>query len=205
VNDQLGAFTEIPIKQGNAMRRKMNRIAYGVLKDNAALADGIALFNASHNNLTTGSATPTVSTLNTMMKKMTEQTGLNSGVFVGAPPKFIVFPYALWATVSTLLGSLADPASSNAAAINAVRGMMLQPIVDVELGAAATGGSDTAWYLATDSAAVAHIEYAYLQGLTAPAYEMVPDFDRLAMKSRVYQAFAAKALDFRGLQKHNGA
>lgn len=204
VNDQLSAFTEIPVKQGNAMRRKMNRLAYGVLKDNAALSDNIALFNASHNNLTTGVATPTVATLNTMMKKMAEQTGLNASVFVGAPPKYILFPYALWATVSTLLGSLADPASSNAAAINAVQKMMLTPIVDVELGAAATGGSDTAWYLATDFNAISTIEYAFLQGLTEPAYESVVDFDRLAIKSRVYQAFAVKALDYRGLQKHNG-
>ena len=49
------------------------------------------------------------------------------------------------------------------------------------------------------------VEYAYLQGLEAPAYDSMPSFDRLGMKQRIYQAFAVKALDFRGLQKHAGA
>jgi hypothetical protein len=206
VNDRLGAFTEVPKKQGAAMRRKMNRLMYGILKDRPPLdVDNTALFHANHNNLTTGSATPTSATLNTMMKKMIEQTGLNSTVFAGAIPKILLYPWALQATVSILLGSFADPASNNANVKNPVMDMQLTGVTDVELGAASTGGSDTRWFLSADPNQYDTIVYAYLQGLAEPAFESVNDFDRLGTKSRVYIAFAQKALDFRGLQCHDGA
>jgi hypothetical protein len=75
----------------------------------------------------------------------------------------------------------------------------------VELSAAATGGSDTSWYLAASNTAVDTVEYAYLQGLETPAFERQTMFDRLAIAFRVYQCFAAKAIDYRGLYKNNGA
>jgi capsid assembly protease len=205
VNDRLKAFTEVPPKQGSAMRRKMNRLMYGILKDRAALSDAIALFHASHNNLTTGAGAPTVANVNTLAKKMIEQTGVSAGVFAGAKPKIILFPWALAATVTELLGSFSNPASTNANVVNAVREMNLTPVTDVELGAAATGGSDTRWFLSADPNAFDTVVYAYLQGLTEPAFESVNDFDRLGTKSRVYIAFAQKALDYRGLQCHDGA
>ncbi|MCH8830130.1 MAG: hypothetical protein IID45_11195, partial [Planctomycetes bacterium] len=48
------------------------------------------------------------------------------------------------------------------------------------------------------------IEYAFLQGLSAPVIEQETAFDRLALRSRIYFAFGVKALDYRGLQKHTG-
>jgi hypothetical protein len=40
--------------------------------------------------------------------------------------------------------------------------------------------------------------------MDAPAFDSFQDFDRLGMRYRTYIAFAAKAIDYRGLQKHNG-
>jgi hypothetical protein len=39
VNDRLNAFMELPPKMGNAMKRKMNRLAYQRLKDNPTMPD----------------------------------------------------------------------------------------------------------------------------------------------------------------------
>lgn len=212
VNDQLTAFVELPMKQGRAMKRKQNRLAYGVLKDNAAMADTGALFNSTaistaggHANLTTGAGTPTVANLNTLTQKMMEQKGLNvtDGSALNLMPRFLVTCPALRGTALQLVGSIADVSNSNANAKNIWQNA-LDVVVDAELGAAASG-SDTAWYLAADSAEVDTIEYAFLQGMDSPIMDSQPEFDRLAIKYRIYQPFAVKAIDYRGLQKHAGA
>jgi hypothetical protein len=186
------------------MRRKQNRIVYQVLKDNAALSDGTALFAAGRNNLTGTGTVFSVAALNIAYNLMAKQTGLNSSVFVAVEPRYVLAPPAIRGTILQVLQSTSDPAASNSNTAN-IWSNGLTPIIDVELSAAATGGSDTAWYLAASNTAVDTVEYAYLQGLETPAFERQTMFDRLAIAFRVYQCFAAKAIDYRGLYKNNGA
>jgi signal peptide peptidase SppA len=204
VDDRLAALTDIPSKQGAAMRRKQNRIVYQILKDNAALSDNVALFHANHGNLTGTGTAISVTSLNVAYALMAKQTGLNSSVFVAVEPRFLLAPPAIRGTALQLLNSTSDPSNNNSGTAN-IWSNGLTPIIDVELSAAATGGSDTAWYLAGANNQVDTVEYAYLQGLETPAFERQTMFDRLAVAFRVYQCFAAKALDFRGLYKNNGA
>lgn len=215
VNDQLGAFVEIEAKMGAAMRRKLNRLAYQHLKDNAALSDTGALFNATaittaggHNNLTTGALSTSadyVGAWNTMTQKMSEQKGLDADSHtLNLMPEYVVIPPALRGIVRQTLGSpsVAINTGGNSGTMN-IWEQGLTPIEDAELGAGA-GGSDTAFYLAAGSSQVDTIEYAYLAGLPAPVVERADAFDRLATRTRIYFAFGVKALDFRGLQKHTG-
>lgn len=215
VNDQLGAFTEIPAKFATSMRRKQNKLAYAILKDNDALADTGALFNATatssaggHANLETGAGAPSVAELNILYKKMAIQAGITSGTTLGITPQFIIFPMALRGTVLQLLGSTANPAAGgNAAGSSGVVNIWqnaLTPVEDAQLDAG-LGGSDTAWYLAATTSQVDTIEYAFLIGLETPAFDQEVAFDRLAIRQRIYQAFVVKAIDYRGLQKHAGA
>lgn len=207
VNDRLKAFTSVPMKQGRAMKRKQNKLVYQVLKDNAALGnDSIALFHASHSNLTTGSATPTVATFNTMYQKMSTQQGLNTdSAMLNLQPEFCLGPPALRGTILELLGSISNPAQAQGnAGVRNIWENKLTPVIDSELGAAASGGSDTAWYFASNYRDCETILYAFLQGLETPAFDQQVAFDRLGIRYRMYQAFATKAVDFRGLQKHAG-
>ncbi len=213
-NDQLGAFTETEMKMGASMRRKVNRLAYQALKDNAALADTGALFNATaitaaggHNNLTTGGLTTVadyIAALNTMHAKMAQQKGLDadSGT-LNLMAKYLVYPPAIRGIILQTLGSASGDAS-NPALIN-IWQQGLTPIEDSELGASTTNGSDTAFHTAVDRTQADTVEYAYLQGMPAPVVEQEPAFDRLAIRSRIYFAFGVKPLDFRGMQKHTGA
>lgn len=217
VNDQLGEFMKVPAKMGASMRRKQNRLAYGVIKDNPTMADTGALFNSTaqttaggHANLTTGAGTPTVANLNTLTKKMMEMKGLDTSdsAALNLMPRYIITCPALRGTVLELLASTANPAAGGSATgssgVANIWQNGLEPIIEAELGAAA-GGSDTAWYLATDWMQMEHIEYAYLQGLETPALEEAEAFDRLAKRYRIYQAFAVHPVEYRGLQKHAGA
>jgi len=208
VNDQLGAYTEFPMKMGSAMRRKENRLAYAVLKDNANLADGNPLFDsATHSNVTTGALTTVadyVGALNTLQKKLSEQRGLSSeSAMLNTLLKWVVFPPALRGIILQVLASVSDH-SANSGITNIWKGAF-SPVEEAELGASGSGGSDVKWYGAADANDVDTIEYALLQGLEAPRIEQETAFDRLAIRQRIYHAFGVKALDFRGVQRHNGA
>ena len=215
VNDRLSSFTEIPIKQGRAMRRKQNRVAYQVLKDNAALADTGLLFNSNaqsasggHNNIGTGTLTTLAdytTAWNGMAKRMAMQKGLNisDSSVLNIQPKWIIFPPALRGIIRQTLGSISSDTTNPG--ITNIWQQGLQPIQEGELGTSGTNGSDIITYMAADCNDVDTIEYAFLQGLEAPAFESHTSFERLGMSMRVYQAFAVKALDYRGLQRHNGA
>ena len=211
VNDQLSAFTEIPGKQGTAMRRKQNKLAYAVLKDNAAMADTGTLFNATavttpggHANMGTGAAIPAVATLSAAAVRMVIQPGITTGTTLGIEPRYIVAPYILRSVILQVLGSQADPVLTGNSAMYNVWYNGLTPVFDAQLDAA-HGGVATTWYLAADSSQVDTIEYAYLQGLETPAFDQEVAFDRLAIRQRIYQAFAVKAIDWRGLVKEVGA
>jgi hypothetical protein len=134
---------------------------------------------------------------------MADQTGLSadSGT-LGYTPRFIIYPSTLDQIIRTTLNST-SVASSNSGTTNIYQGAY-ETVKEPELNAA-QGGSDTRFILAADANEVDTFEYAYLQGLEAPVIEQEMSFERLGMKRRIYQAFAVKALDFRGLQDHTGA
>ena len=203
VNDDDRAFKTLIPKLGRSMRRKENKLVYQTLKDNAALSDGTALFHADHGNLTTGTATPTVATLNTMSQKLSEQTGLNADAVLNLEPKFLLAPPALRGSVLELLGSTSNPAAGGNSGVKNIWENSVEPVVDAQLGAA-SGGSDTGWYLNCDPLDCDTVEYAYLEGLEKPAIEMEKGFTSLALRFRMFHAFATKPMDHRGMQQHTG-
>jgi hypothetical protein len=204
-----GALLQPAMKLTAAMKRKMNRLAYQELKDNAALSDNTALFHADHNNLSSGvltTAADYAQAWGSMAAKMREQHGLSdeSGT-LNIPPRFVVYPPKQRDPILTALHSRSVVVSSqgNAGTTNIWQGEM-EPVEEAELAASA-GGSDTAHYLAADTVEIDTIEYAFLQGMPAPVVEQRTSFERLAIRQRVYFAFGTKPLEFRGLQMHTGA
>ena len=217
INDNIGAFTDIPAKQGRSMKRKQNRLAYQVLKDNGVLQDTGALFNATaqstaggHANLTTGAGAPAVSTLNALELKMLNMIGPTGSdnadsQALNITPSFIIIPPALLATVEELLASQSYvAANTNSNIVNRWQ-QRLQIVYDAELGANFSGGSDTAWYLAANPGEIDTIEYAFLQGWESPQLQQMDSWNVLGREYRMFQAFGVKAIDYRGLQKHAGA
>jgi hypothetical protein len=132
---------------------------------------------------------------------MRKQKGLQSEE-LNIAPAYLIVPADLEQTAYTLTSSQYVPATT--ASINEFRAggrTALEPVVESLLSAS----SATAWYLAADSASVDTIEYCYLDGAEGPVIESEMGFevDGLSYKCRL--DFAAKAIDFRGLHKSNGA
>ena len=211
VNDDMDALSRGPALLGNAAARTVNAVAWAQVTGNPTMNDAQTLFletatgNRKRSNLTTGSATPTVATLQTMTNKMMQMRGLNtpegneSQDILNLQPVYLPHPGALRTTVMQLVNSIADPASNNAGVYNPSRGLI--PVTEPLLDASST----TAWYLFASPTQVDTIEVTFLAGQESPVINDYVDEATMSRKVTIIQSFAAKAADHRGVQKHDGA
>lgn len=209
INDDLRSFERLVSAFGFSARRLENRTVYSQLTANAALADGGALFNATavttpggHANLSSGANSALqFSALATARAAMRKQKGL-ANEELNLAPAYLIVPAALEQTAYQLTSSNYVP--STKAEVNEFRAggrTALTPVVEPVLD----GDSATAWYLASDSAQVDTVEYCYLDGAEGPVIESEMGFEVDGVSYKCRLDFAAKAIDFRGLHKANGA
>ncbi len=211
VNDDMDALSRIPQLLGDAAARTVNAVAWAQITGNPTLSDGQTLFletatgNRKRSNLTTGTASPSVTTLGTMKKKMRQMRGLNtpegneSQDILNLSPVFIVVPSALETLTEQLINSAADPAASgNSGVYNTTRYLqqITEPLLDAD--------SATAWYLFAAPTRVDTAEVTFLQGQETPVVMPFVEERTMSQNFIVLQTFAAKAIEHRGVQKHNG-
>lgn len=202
VNDDLRGFERMVSAFGFAARRLENRTVYSQLTANAAMADGVALFHATHANLGTGAPSALqFSSLSTGRTAMRVQKGLAQEE-LNLAPSYLIVPAALEQTAYQLTSSNYTP--STKAEVNEFRTggrTALTPVVEPILDA----NSATAWYLAAANSQVDTVEYCYLDGAEGPVIDTDIGFDVDGVSYRCRLDFAAKAIDHRGVYKANGA
>lgn len=201
INDDLGAFTRIPMKMGRAARRTVGNLAYAVLTSNPNMADGTALFHADHSNLAGSGAAPTVTTVDAARAAMAKQVDPDSHATGGLnirPAHFLV-PVELEGTARTLMASEFDPAKTQRTPnhVNGIAGV----ISDARLSTA----SATAWYMAADPASTDTVEITYLDGVQEPFMDQQDGWSVDGTEFKVRIDAAATPLDHRGLYKNAGA
>ncbi len=211
VNDDMSALTSTPMKLGDAAARTVNTVAWSQVTSNPTMRDAQALFLATasglrfKSNLTTGSVSDYTAALNTMTQKMMLMRGENtpegteSSDILAIQPAYIVMPPSLRGTLLQLVRSQTDPKAGVSGIPNINAG--LTPIVEPLLEAA----SSTAFYLFAQPSRVETVEVTFLAGQETPQVREVRDEHTLASTYYVLQSVAAKALDHRGMQKHDGA
>lgn len=212
INDDMDALSRIPFLLGAAANRTVNTVAWAEITANANLVDGQALFlatptgNRNKANLLTGAATPTVATIGNMRQLMRLQVGLNdrenavSSTILNLQPVTIVVPAAIETETEQLLQSTADPTTNLSSGVfNPFRSLQLvvEPLLD--------DNSATAWYLFASTSQIDTVEVSFLEGQETPATNSWTDDATMARMYMIVQSYAAKAIDFRGMVKHDGA
>jgi hypothetical protein len=212
VNDDMDALSRTPQLLGDACARTVNSVAWAQVTSNPTMTDGQVLFlaaaagNRKRANLTTGAGTPSVTTVGTLTNLMRQMRGLNtpegneSDDILNLSPAYIIGPSALETTILQLVRSIADPADNKSSAVyNPTRSLMpvIEPLLDAN--------STTAWYLFASPSRVDTVEVTFLQGQESPVTRDFVDEETLSKKYIVMQSFAAKAIDHRGVQRHDGA
>ena len=156
INDDLGAFTRIPALFANAAANYESDTVYGIVTANAALSDTVALFHATHNNLTgagTAISVPSLGVARALMRRQTTP----QGAVMNLQPKFLIVPAALETIANQFVSQQYVAAKS--ADYNPFAGV-LQVVSEARLDA----NSATAWYLTAGTESIDTVEYAYLEG-----------------------------------------
>ena len=199
INDDLQAFEQIGRRFAQAAAEFEAQFLVDLVTGNPTMnEDGIALFHATHSNLSTGAGSVLqLSSLTTARKSMRLQKGLGGVTPIDAQPMFLIVPAALETTAEQLLTQITPAAIAD---VNPFSGK-LELIVEPRLDAV----SATAWYLAADPNLIDTIEYSYLDGEPGPQMTIEQGFeiDGTSIKCRL--DFGAGVLDWRGLHKANGA
>jgi hypothetical protein len=206
INDDLGALTGAGRRLGRGAALKLNAIFWAVWLNDSTFFPT----DKSKANYDDGAGdsvlNPTgLANADTIFRQQTDPDGKP----LGAIPKILLVPTPLRTTALNLMSSefynlvtATNPAGGTG---NIWRGMF-EPVDSAYLGAANTGGSDTAWYLLADPNDIAVIETCFLNGAEMPTIETgEPDFDRLGLAMRGWYDFGVSLQEYRGAVKLKGA
>lgn len=169
INDTQGALQDIPAKLGDAMARTLNWAVASYLETNAALADTVALFHATHGNLETGNTALSLETIIAEYSAFSQQTS-PMGRVLNMRPKYLIVPPELQFTAIDILDQnmlmvnrqiTATTTSTRVGTQNLIASQ-LQLVVLEEL----TDAND--WYLAADPGECSSIEVGFLDGRETP-------------------------------------
>lgn len=196
INDDLNAFTRIPQLMGNAAANLESNLVYAILTGNPAMADTIALFHADHGNFQGTGSAPDVTTIGAGMTAIGSQTGLDDDdvQYLNLQGKYLI---GGWLT-HTLRAQYTSPNFQPTAQSGVNPYSSLIPITEARI-------TDTAWFLSADPSQVDTIEYAYLDGQEGVYTETRVGFEVDGVEIKARHDFAAKAIDWRGLYRNDGA
>jgi hypothetical protein len=201
INDDMASITRVPALMARAGADLVADTVYAPVINNTALSDGVALFHATHSNLSGSSDAIAVASLGAGRAGMRSQKGLE-GRPINVRPKFLLVPVAK-ETLAEQYTS-ADFVSAKSSDINVFREgrpSALVVVAEPRLDASST----VSWYLAADPNQIDTVEYAFLEGAEGIYLETRQGFDIDGIEMKARLDVAAKALDYRGLWKNPGA
>lgn len=195
INDDLDAFSKIPLGMGRAAIRTVGDLVYAILTSNPTMQDGKALFHAGHNNLPTAAAISTAS-VDAMRVAMAKQTA--GGGALNLKLAKLLVPVAMGGTARVVANSEFEVGANNDKTTpNSVRGTF-EVIEDARLDTS----SSTNWFGCANPAMHDTIEVSYLDGISTPTLEQQGGWDIDGVEFKVRLDAAVKALDHRTLAKN---
>ncbi|MBY0237874.1 MAG: Mu-like prophage major head subunit gpT family protein [Burkholderiaceae bacterium] len=194
VNDDLSAFDRIPMSLAAEAAALEGDIVYGILTANAAMSDSVALFHANHGNLLTAAAITDVS-LGLGRAAMRKQTGLKGRV-LNLTPSFLIVGPDKESEANKYTSS--NFVAAKSIDINPAYNTSLEVVVDPRIP-----GDD--WFLSAAPGIVDTVEFSYLEGEQGLYTETRQGFEVDGLQVKARHVFAAKAIDWRGMQKNPGA
>lgn len=200
INDDLDAFSRIPKKMGRAAIRTVGNLAYAVLTGNLAMADGVALFHATHNNLQGAGAIATA-TVDAMRVAMARQKDIGQTTgSLNIRLKYLIVPVSLQGVANVTRDSeveVVSAAPKNHTVPNSVRGTF-EVVSEARLDDAST----SIWYGAADPGMHDTVIVDYLDGQQAPTLEQQAGWNIDGAEFKVRIDASAKALDWKTLARN---
>lgn len=195
INDQLGLFGDMAGQLGRGGALHEANAWWANVIGNPALADGIALFHASHGNLAGSGSFLSAAGLSAGRASMRKQKDRDGSTYLNLAPKYLVVGPDSETAADQLVATITAAKSSDVVA-PFVRSLTI--IVTPRI-------TDYSWYLFADPKKAAVMQHAYLRGQKGIYTDTRVGFevDGVEYKGRV--DFNAKAADYRGAYKNPGA
>ncbi len=198
VNDDLGAFSDLARRMGQAAAETEARILVTLLEagsgNGPTMSDGKTLFHADHSNKAGTGAVISDATLSAARLALRTQKGIEDRT-IRVTPRNLLVPPALETTAEKWLASIAP---ATAADVNPFSGS-LSLVVEPRLSSA------TRWYVTADPGEIDGLEFAYLSGAEGPQVESRSGWDVDGVEIRVILDFGAGFIDHRGWFMNAGA
>lgn len=185
VNDDLGAFTDLPRRMGIAARAFENDFLVAMVMANPAMSDGVTVFHADHGNLTGTAADPSIASLSATRLAMRKMKGLG-GLLIDVTPRFVLVPPELETVAEQVLTEIAAAKTEDVNPFGKLS-LLVEPRLTVA----------NRWYVVADPASAEGLEYAYLEGAPGPQIETRAGFEVDGVQTRVRLDFGAGWTDHR--------
>lgn len=200
INDDLSMLLRAPELMGRAAARVPGDLAYIVLTSNPLLADGIALFDAAHNNIGTGAGITVVS-VGEARELMALQSDIsNNANGLNITLGFLLVPVQLEDVANVLRTSEFDPDSTNQSRAPNPRRNSFEVVGEARLSA----DSVAQWY-AVAATGFDTVEVAFLDGIQEPRIEEEMGFNVDGAKMKVALDVAAAPMEHRTFVRNAGA
>ena len=192
VNDDIGAFADIPRMLGQAAANFEAQQLVALLESNPAMDDEVVVFHTDHANLADAGAAPDETTLSTARLAMRKQKGLGDNL-ISVTPKYLLVPSELETAAEKLLSAIQATTTDDA-----------NPFAKLTLVVEPRLSNPTAWYIVADKGEVPGIEYAHLTGAEGPQITSRAGFEVDGIQTRVRLDFGAGWMDHRGWYRNAG-
>ena len=188
---------------GRAAKRSIEASVYALLAENSGagplLSDGLALFHATHGNLVTSGAVPSIDTIEAARILMAQQRDVGGNDYLDLRPALWLGPMSLGGKARVVNTSVYDPDTANKLQRpNIVNGLFRDVIDSPRL----TGNP---WFIFADPNEAPVLEVAFLDGVQDPYLELQNGFDVDGARYKVRLDYGVAGIDYRGAAQNDGA
>ena len=201
VNDDIGFLTRVPGLYAQAAKKTIDKQVYGVMYNNPAIFDGVALFHANHNNLMATGAAPSQAAIQAAILQMQKQTD-QFGEPIYMTPRTLVVPVGYEFDLAVIFHSAQVTGSANND-INPLYNYPLQIVQSPVLNAMA-GANACPWFLIADPSSARGIQVDYLNGQETPTVRRMEAPGTLGFTWDIWLDWGISVRDFRGIVKNPG-
>lgn len=205
IDDDMGAFKSLAVEIGQMAGLSIEEDVYALLALNAGLGplmgDGVAMFDAAHNNLGGGNALTTAA-LDADDAVMAAQRDDNDNRFLAIKPSILLVPRGLKMTAQLLNRSEfeVDTSTRKAQIPNTVQGLFDDIVATPHLAAGTTRR-----YMFANPSRTPTIEVAFLNGQQAPFLEMREGWRVDGIEWKVRLDYGVSGVDYKGALTDAGA
>lgn len=185
INDDLGAFTDLPRRMGLAARAFENEQIVRIIESNPVMSDGQRVFHQAHGNNSEWlpSWPETLSDARLAMRRQTSASGMR----IDATPRFLLVPPEHESYAERALAEIA-----------ATRTDDFNPFSNITLLVDPYLTDEDHIYLAADPALIDGLEYSYLEGAPGPQTETRAGFEIDGVQTKIRLDFGVGWIDYRG-------